>query len=94
MLGMLEMLCGRRLHNYANFEKYCDVDYWDESCDRYKEHYYYTYFYYHLDNKRHIVGIQVHPDGLNDGECWFDIVPEQLSSLKYLKPEDNAFRVG
>ena len=86
VLGMMEMLCGKRLHNWENFSKYyLDADYLD------KDDYYMTHFYYKINNKGHIIGIKAHPDGLNDNECWFTVVPKQIELLKYLRPNNNDF---
>ncbi|MFX1337084.1 MAG: HEAT repeat domain-containing protein [Promethearchaeota archaeon] len=86
VIGMMEMLCGKRLHNWENFSKYyLDADF------SHKDDYYVTHFYYKLNNQRHIIGIEANPDSFKKNECWFTVVPKQIELLKYLRPSDNDF---
>jgi hypothetical protein len=86
VLGMMEMLCGKRLHNWENFTKY-----YLNADDLHKDYHYVTHFYYKLNKNGHIIGIEAHPDGLKDNECWFTVVPKQIELLKYLRPSNNDF---
>jgi sarcosine oxidase delta subunit len=87
VLGLIEMLVEKRLHNYETFLKYDGAKYSEKDFDKiYK---YTTYYYYKLNKRGNITGIYVHPDGIPDYFCcWFTIVPKQINLLKHLKVND------
>jgi Leucine-rich repeat (LRR) protein len=83
VLGLIEMLVEKRLHNYETFLKYDGAKYPDKDYDKIDK--YTTYFYYKLNKKGNITEIYGHPDGFPYYCCWYTIVPKQINLLKHLR---------